>query len=59
MPMSSTSSRAAASRLISRSAAITAAVIVGMAIVATLVLWVHYGTAVFYETIAAGIAACL
>lgn len=25
----------------------------------TLVLWAHYGTAVFYETILAGIAACL
>jgi len=27
-------------------------------IVATLVLWAHYGTAVFFEIIAAGIAAC-
>jgi hypothetical protein len=26
--------------------------------VATLALWVHYGTAVFFETIAAGIAGC-
>ncbi len=26
---------------------------------ATLALWAHYGTAVFFETIAAGIAACL
>lgn len=25
---------------------------------ATLVLWAHYGTAVFFEIIAAGIAAC-
>jgi hypothetical protein len=25
----------------------------------TLVLWFHYGTAVFFETIASGIAACL
>jgi hypothetical protein len=24
----------------------------------TLALWAHYGTAVFYETILAGIAAC-
>ena len=30
-----------------------------VAVVATLVLWARYGTAVFYETIAAGIAACL
>ena len=27
-------------------------------VVATLVLWAHYGTAVFFEIIAAGIAAC-
>jgi hypothetical protein len=27
-------------------------------IVATLWLWAHYGTAVFFEIIAAGIAAC-
>jgi hypothetical protein len=26
---------------------------------ATLALWAHYGTAVFYEMILAGIAACL
>ena len=30
----------------------------GALLAATLVLWVHYGTAVFFETIAAGIAAC-
>ncbi len=34
-------------------------VIVGVAVVlAALVLWFHYGTAVFFETIAAGISAC-
>ena len=36
--------------------------IVGMAAVllvaGTMMLWVHYGTAVFYEMIVAGIAAC-
>ncbi len=33
--------------------------IVGFAVVlAALVLWFHYGTAVFFETIAAGISAC-
>jgi len=26
---------------------------------ATLALWVHYGTAVFYEMILAGLAACI
>jgi hypothetical protein len=27
-------------------------------VAATLVLWAHYGTAVFFEILAAGIAAC-
>ncbi|HVY58675.1 MAG TPA: hypothetical protein VHA77_12560 [Xanthobacteraceae bacterium] len=27
-------------------------------VASTLVLWAHYGSAVFYEMIAAGIAAC-
>jgi hypothetical protein len=31
----------------------------GLLLAGTLVLWAHYGTAVFFETIAAGIAACL
>ena len=35
-----------------------AGAVVGALIAATLVLWVHYGTAVFFEIIAAGIAAC-
>jgi hypothetical protein len=56
---SSPSTRAAASRLMSRSVTVTAAVMAGVAIVATTILWAHYGTAVFYEIIAAGIAACL
>jgi len=30
----------------------------GVLIAATMVLWAHYGTAVFFEIIAAGIAAC-
>jgi len=30
----------------------------GVLIAGTLALWAHYGTAVFYEIIAAGIAAC-
>ena len=30
----------------------------GALIAATLVLWAYYGTAVFFEIIAAGIAAC-
>jgi hypothetical protein len=32
---------------------------VGVLLAATVVLWAHYGTAVFYEMIVAGLAACL
>lgn len=32
---------------------------VGIVLAATVALWAHYGTAVFYEMILAGIAACL
>jgi len=32
---------------------------VGVVSAATLALWAHYGTTVFYEMIAAGISACL
>jgi hypothetical protein len=32
---------------------------VGVVLAATAALWAYYGTAVFYEMIAAGIAACL
>ena len=45
-------------RTLSRPAMASLAVAV-LLIGATLVLWAHYGTAVFFETIAAGIAACL
>jgi hypothetical protein len=34
------------------------AAVAGMLVAATVALWVHYGTAVFFEVIAAGIAAC-
>ena len=30
----------------------------GIVVLGTLVLWFHYGTAVFFETVAAGISAC-
>jgi hypothetical protein len=43
---------------LSRSLA-AAAGAVGLLLAATLALWAHYGTAVFYETILAGLAACL
>ena len=32
---------------------------VGILMAGTVALWLHYGTAVFYEMIVAGIAACL
>jgi hypothetical protein len=34
------------------------AVFGGLLLAGTCVLWAHYGTAVFYEVIAAGLAAC-
>jgi hypothetical protein len=36
-----------------------AAAAVFLMLAGTVALWAHYGTAVFYETILAGIAACL
>jgi hypothetical protein len=51
-------SGSAASLPISRPLLLIAGV-VGVLLAGTLALWVHYGTAVFYETIVAGIAACL
>jgi len=38
---------------------IIAAGVGGLVLAATLALWLHYGTAVFYEMILAGIALCL
>jgi hypothetical protein len=49
---------AAASLLSSRPLMLVAAA-VGIVLAATVALWAHYGTAVFYEMIVAGIAACL
>jgi hypothetical protein len=42
------------------SAVITAAALVafGLALAAAVVLWIHYGTAVFFQMLVAGIAAC-
>ena len=36
----------------------SAAVLGALAVVAAAALWIYYGTAVFFEMIAAGIAAC-
>jgi len=35
-----------------------ALVVLGLLFAITLALWAHYGTAVFYEMILAGVAAC-
>ena len=48
----------AAASLLSRPLVLIAAA-VGDVLAATVALWAHYGTAVFYEMIVAGIAACL
>jgi hypothetical protein len=45
-------------RLTSRAVTLALALVVGVLIAATLGLWMHYGTAVFFEIVAAGIAAC-
>lgn len=37
---------------------LTAGAAVAVALAATLWLWAHYGTAVFFETIRAGFVAC-
>ena len=44
--------------LVSRPLMLIAAAL-GIVLAATVALWAHYGTAVFYEMIVAGIAACL
>lgn len=41
-----------------RGAVMAALTVALIAFAGAAVLWVHYGTAVFFETIAAGIAAC-
>jgi hypothetical protein len=37
---------------------VLAAAVVGILVAATLALWAHYGSAVFFEMIKAGLAAC-
>ena len=39
--------------------ALLVAAAIGILLAGTVALWAHYGTAVFFEMIAAGIAACL
>jgi hypothetical protein len=38
--------------------ALLAAGVIGLLLAATVALWAHYGTAVFFETIRAGFVAC-
>ena len=45
-------------RKVGRVIAVTLAAMGGVVLVAALVLWFRYGSAVFFETIAAGIAGC-
>lgn len=42
----------------SRNALLAAAAIVAVLLAGTVALWAHYGTAVFFETIRAGLIAC-
>jgi len=39
-------------------AAIIAAGVAGLVLAATIALWAHYGSAVFYEMLLTGLAAC-
>ena len=50
--------RTQAHRWLTRPLVLVAA-LAGIVLAGTLALWAHYGTAVFYEMIVAGIAACL
>ena len=45
-------------RLTARPVMLGLAIVAGLIAAATAALWFHYGTAVFYETIVAGINAC-
>jgi len=41
-----------------RTAIVVAAGAVGLLLAGTVALWAHYGTAIFFETIRAGLVAC-
>jgi hypothetical protein len=60
-PVSARQEMTSAARPQSRVGAIivwSAAALGSAAVLAAVALWIHYGTAVFFEMIAAGIAAC-
>jgi hypothetical protein len=45
---------------VATSMVVASAAVIGVALmIGAAVLWVHYGTAVFFEMIASGIAACI
>jgi hypothetical protein len=48
-----------ANGLVARPVVLAAIVALVILFAGTIGLWMHYGTAVFYEMIAAGLAACL
>jgi len=50
--------RGLTTRPILAAAGIAGMVVAGMVAAGTLALWVHYGSAVFFETIAAGFRSC-
>ena len=54
--MSETASESSAP--VQRTVVTIATVAAGLIVVATVALWAHYGTAVFYEVILAGLNAC-
>jgi uncharacterized protein involved in exopolysaccharide biosynthesis len=41
-----------------RGAVVFAAGVMGVVLAGTVALWAHYGTAIFFETIRAGLIAC-
>jgi hypothetical protein len=53
------SETATVSRRRSRRSFAIATVVAALLVAGTVALWAHYGTAVFYEMILAGIALCL
>jgi uncharacterized MAPEG superfamily protein len=48
----------AANASLQRTVPILLALVIGVLLAGTITLWVHYGTAVFFETIRAGFIAC-
>ncbi len=48
----------ASSRAVARPITLALTAAAGLLVTGTAALWAHYGTAVFYETIVAGIDAC-